>query len=99
MHAGACVKVVDVLIAAISSCTGQAIPSMGAVILSLAAGEVGSFPMALVVRLAGWSDSIVTALGRSLVNARSMWRLGSLRVGVWPPVASGDEWRICHSSY
>ena len=53
MHADACVKFVDVLKIVIS----LAIPSVGALIPSLAAGEVGPFTMALVIRPAGWSDS------------------------------------------
>ena len=71
MHADACVKFVNVLKTAMSCCTGLAIPSMGAVIPSLAAGEVGSFSMALMVRLAGCSDSQCDNV-RSVVGQRSV---------------------------
>ena len=57
MQADACVKFVDVLKIAISSYTDLAMPSVGALIPCLAAGEIGPFPLVLVIRPAGWSDS------------------------------------------
>ena len=57
MHADACVECLDVLKTSISSYASLAILSVGTLILSTATGEVGSFPLVLVVRPAGWSDS------------------------------------------
>ena len=57
MHADACVKYLDVLKISISSYNGLAILSVGTLIPSTATGEVGSFPLVLVVRPAGRSDS------------------------------------------
>ena len=57
MHADACVKCLDVLKTSISSYTGLAKLSVGTLIPSMTTGEVGSFPLVLVVRPAGWPDS------------------------------------------